>query len=250
VLVKDVGICLGRRDYSETSQLTTIFTSGHGKIRGLAKGSRRTKSKFGGGIELLTRGQVVFSQGRGGSSLLTITEWLVEQSYSGLRGNLQQLYRAYYLAELMDLFTEEMDQHQRLFELFNHVLSNLAVGDNCWDFLSFQVRLLQEVGLFPQLSSCLGCGKIISGLTEVYVSYTQGGVLCGLCGRSIPGKAAVGAEALTLVNQMAKAGELTEVVAAAGGQPGPADAQRVQKLLGYWIRAALNREPKTAYLLR
>ena len=79
MLVKDIGICVGRQEYSETSQIVTIFTRGQGKIRGIAKGARRAKGKFGGGIELLSRGQVGFNPGRG-EGVVTLTEWTAEDN--------------------------------------------------------------------------------------------------------------------------------------------------------------------------
>ena len=80
MLVKDIGICLARRDYSETSQIATIFTRDNGKLRGIAKGVRRVKSKFSGGIELLAQGQIIFSLGQGRPGLLNLAEWNAQQS--------------------------------------------------------------------------------------------------------------------------------------------------------------------------
>ena len=175
MLTKDIGICLARRDYSESSQIATIFTREHGKIRGIAKGARRAKSKFGGAIELLSRGQLLFSPGRGGD-LLTLAEWTAQESYLGLRRDLAQLYRAYYLAELMDLFTEEMDRHEQLHDSFDRALTDLANGRGWAEFLGFQVQLLKQVGLSPELWSCDRCAKESQGRKVVFISFSDGGI--------------------------------------------------------------------------
>jgi len=251
VLVKDVGICLARRDYSETSQISTIFTRDHGKVRGIAKGSRRPRSKFSQGLELLSRGQLVFSSPRTGSGLITLTEWTLQDSYQQLRRSLQRLYRAYYLAKLVDLFTEELDPHQRLYDLFSQALANLSAYDSWGDLLTFQLNLLREVGLSPQLSGCVRCG--VSGSAPLvepsgHLSFTEGGILCPACAGAITEKSRVMPLGLELLRRITAATGSTESRLADHLEDRP--ARQAQELLSYWIRAALNREPMTAHLLR
>ena len=237
MLVKDVGICLARSEYSETSQIATIFSREHGKIRGIAKGARRPKSKFAQGIELLSRGQVVFSQPRSGTGLVTLTEWTIQESYQQIRRSLRQLYRGYYLAELVDLFTEELDPHPQLFDLLEKGLADLAANENQGGLLAFQVALLREVGLNPELDRCGRCGKEPSD----YVSFTEGGVLCRACAGATSEKSRVNSTALQA---------LQRITSPQAAEPTEQTARQVQQILSYWIRSALNREPKTVHLLR
>ena len=256
MLVKDSGICVGRKEYSETSQIATIFTRHHGKIRGIAKGARRTKSKFGGGIELLSRGQVVFSPGRG-KGLVTLTEWTAQENYLGVRRDLQQLYRAYYLAELVDLFTEEQDRHEQLYDFFCQGLAGLSSGRGWGEFLGFQVQLLREVGLGPQLWGCGRCGKGSGGRAAGYISFSEGGILCRGCAREVSEKERIspaGLEILRKLSSHAARSPANEPTYKQGETSGAGledeDGRQGQKVLSYWVRTALNREPKTAYLLR
>ena len=237
MLIKDLGICLARSEYSETSQLATIFSREHGKIRGIAKGARRTKSKFGQGIELLSRGQVVFSQPRSGTGLITLTEWAVQESYPQIRRSLRQLYRGYYLAELVDLFTEELDPHQQLFDLLDKGLADLGAKENQGGLLAFQMALLQEVGLSPELKTCGRCGKE----PQDYVSFTEGGVLCRVCAAAAVEKSRISLAGLEV---------LRKITSSQTSEPAAQPAKQAQQILSYWIRSALNREPKTAHLLR
>ena len=55
-------ICLRTADYSETSQVVHFLTRAHGLVRLLAKGAKRPRSKSGGAIDLLSEGQVVYSE--------------------------------------------------------------------------------------------------------------------------------------------------------------------------------------------
>ena len=54
----DNAVCLRKLDYSETSQVLTLFTAGHGLVRVIAKGQKRsTKTKVGVGVDLLEWGR-------------------------------------------------------------------------------------------------------------------------------------------------------------------------------------------------
>ena len=64
MMTKDLGICISAIDYSETSQIVTFFTRETGKISAIAKGSKRPKSAFGGPIEILAYGNIVFTARR------------------------------------------------------------------------------------------------------------------------------------------------------------------------------------------
>jgi hypothetical protein len=55
----DEALCIRQWDWSETSQTVSLFCRTHGIVRGLAKGARRERSSFSGGIDLLARGEIV-----------------------------------------------------------------------------------------------------------------------------------------------------------------------------------------------
>src|SRR5208282_507999 len=109
-LAADRCICLRKSEYSETSQIVTLFSRGHGILRLIAKGAhRRTKagaSRFDGGIDLLDSGQAVFT-GDPAHELGTLTDWKLSDGHLGLRKHLRGLYLALYAAELLGLLIEE-----------------------------------------------------------------------------------------------------------------------------------------------
>ena len=61
MLTKDTAICVRTTDFSETSQILTLFTRAAGKISAIAKGSKRPKSAFDGPVEVFSYGRIVFS---------------------------------------------------------------------------------------------------------------------------------------------------------------------------------------------
>src|SRR6476646_11253288 len=103
-LVNDRCICLRKLQYSETSQILTLFARDHGITRVIAKGAhRRTKagaSKFDGGVDLLDVGDAVFT-GDPGRDLGTLTEWSLRDGHRALRSSLRGLYLGIYAAELV-----------------------------------------------------------------------------------------------------------------------------------------------------
>ena len=85
--VRDQAICIRHWDWSETSQTVSLFCREHGLIRGVAKGAKREKSTFSGGLELMTRGEVVASL-KNTDTLSTLTSWNLLETFSASRGSL------------------------------------------------------------------------------------------------------------------------------------------------------------------
>src|SRR5271163_526076 len=105
-LASDHCLCLHKVEYSETSQVLTLFGRGHGIVKVLAKGAhRRTKagaSKFDGGIDLLDLGTAVFIADSK-ADLATLTEWKLADGHLELRKTLRGLHLALYAVELVGL---------------------------------------------------------------------------------------------------------------------------------------------------
>src|SRR5881394_3860879 len=118
-LESDHCICLRKVEYSETSQILSLFSRKHGIFRAIAKGAhRRTKagaSRFDGGIDLLDLGQAVFTEDTG-RELCTLTDWKLQDGRLELRQSLRGLYLGLYAAELVAMLLEEHDPHAELFD--------------------------------------------------------------------------------------------------------------------------------------
>ena len=119
-LVSDRCICLRKFEYSETSQILTLFAREHGLLRVIAKGAhRKTKagaSKFGGGIDLLDTGNAVFTHAPE-RDLATLTEWQLLDGHLELRKNLRSVYAGLFCAELLTTLFEEHDPQQARIDL-------------------------------------------------------------------------------------------------------------------------------------
>jgi len=183
-LTNDRCICLRKVEYSETSQILTLFGRKCGLTRVIAKGAHRTTkqgaSKFGGGIDLLDVGAAVFTLDLE-KQLGTTTEWTLVEGHLELRRNLRAIYLAQYAAELVTFLIEEHDPHVDLFDRLEATLGELATPRVEEAFLAFELDLLRETGYLAELSACVSCGSAPSEREQVYFSPGRGGIVCRNC---------------------------------------------------------------------
>src|SRR5438309_946552 len=156
-LVHDRCICLRKTEYSETSQILTLFSRTFGILRVIAKGAhRRTKagaSKFDGGVDLLDIGDAVFSHDPA-RELPPLTEWHLLEGHLELRNSLRGLYLSQYAAELISRLFEEHDPHAELFDRLETLMSELPTARREEAFLAFELDLLRESGYLAELHHC------------------------------------------------------------------------------------------------
>ena len=168
-------VVLRRTDHGEADRLLTLFTLDRGKIRANAKGARKPSSRKGGHVELFTHVDLMLAKGQ---QIDVVTQADTIDAFSALRGNLDRVSYAYYLAELVDRFSEEGTENRPVFDLLVHALGRLGDEAANPELLArfFELRLLQYVGYRPQLFSCVNCGKSIEPV-ENFFSAEAGGVI-------------------------------------------------------------------------
>lgn len=182
--ISERAVVLRRVDYSETSQVLVLLTRGHGKVRAIAKGVKRsTKKRFATGIDLLELGDVVLSVRRGSQAqLATLTEWKQSTSFWLLRQRLARLYAGQYAAEVVAGLTEDWDPHPITFDALVGLLERLCTLEQPLpELVVFLGRLLEEIGSLPRFDVCVGCGQVVAGGGALYFSSFEGGLLCRDC---------------------------------------------------------------------
>jgi DNA repair protein RecO (recombination protein O) len=204
-LVADRCICLRKVEYSETSQILTLFGREHGLVRVIAKGAHRaTKagaSKFGGGIDLLDVADAVFSHAAH-KDLVPLTEWKLVEGHRELRRSLRAIYLGTYAAELVAALLEEHDPHPALFGRLEHTLAELATPRIEQSFVSFQLDLLREAGLLPELSACINCGQPAAETGRTFFTPQHGGVVCRNCELSFPDRTEIDPRLLRVMTML------------------------------------------------
>lgn len=201
-LVHDRCICLRKTEFSETSQILTLFSREHGITRVIAKGAhRRTKagaSKFDGGIDFLDVGQAVFSHDPA-RDLVPLTEWSLREGHLALRKTLRGIYLGLYAAELISRLFEEHDPHAELFDRFEWTLPELATLRREEIFLAFEMDLLRESGYLAELFCCVSCGSTPDERAAVFFSVDRGGLVCRDCEALIHDRSAIDPRLLRLL---------------------------------------------------
>ena len=191
-LYRTEAIVLKRRDYGEADRILTVFTPDFGKLTLLAKGVRKTRSRKAGHVELFTDSTMLVAKGRTWD-LVSQAEMI--EPFRALHEDLQRTSYAFYIAELLDGFTQERDSHPQMFALLKETLGRLAASKD--EILSlvarfFDLRLLSLTGYQPQMFQCIECHEPLEPVTNYY-SLVDGGVLC-----PSHGEGRVGAEPLPL----------------------------------------------------
>jgi len=247
-LAHDRCICLKKVEYSETSQILTLFAKREGVMRVIAKGAHRTTkqgaSKFGGGIDLLDLGEAVFTLDLE-KQLGTLTEWTLLEGHLELRRNLRAVYLSQYAAELVSVLIEEHDPHPELFDRLELALTELATPRAEESFLAFELDLLRETGYLAELSNCVGCGATLSEREPAYFSPGRGGVVCRNCEGAQPDRMQIDVRLLRMAQGILRLprsnGHAQRIPRLTRYQSDPINrvlAQHIQHTLGRRLRVA------------
>ncbi len=147
---KTEGIVLKRIDYGEADRILTVFTKHYGKLKVLAKGVRRIKSRRGPNVELFNWVNLFLSRGKNFDQLC---EAELKNSFNQLRGDLGKISLTYQLCEIVDGLCPEKQENWRVFNLLTSALQNLANFDHksaTVHLSDFELDLLRELGYWPQ----------------------------------------------------------------------------------------------------
>ncbi len=172
----DQGIVLRSYPFGEADRVVVLLSPNSGKLRTVAKGVRKTKSRFGGRLEPFTHVDLVLYEGR---NLDTITQVAVLEHFPRLRSDLDAVVRAGTMVETADAVAQEDEAAIRLFLLLQRGLKSLEAGQRSPDLItSYLLKLADVVGVAPSLLQCASCGRV-DGLHRF--SFSGGGSVCDRC---------------------------------------------------------------------
>lgn len=149
--IRDTAIILRRTDYGEADRIMTFLTHDHGKIRAIAKGVRKQKSKMAGGIELFSVSEIHFIKGRGDIDTLVSTR--LKNHYGDIVKHLDRTELAYAFLKIIDKTVEDHTGQ----EYFTVIHESLAAANDTripvlLTELSFSMRVLLLLGTLPDFS--------------------------------------------------------------------------------------------------
>ena len=174
-LYRSDAVVLRTYKLGEADRIVVLFTRGRGKVRAVAKGVRRTRSKFGSRLE---PGSIVQLQLYEGRNLDIVTQAERIENLDELRVDLDRYGRAAIVLEVIDATTEDGESNPAMYKLVTGALRELDRAGNPLVVPTFVARLLVLEGVQPLVDACVRCGA-----TENLVSIQihEGGVLCAAC---------------------------------------------------------------------
>lgn len=244
-LYRDRGVVLRTMRLGEADKIVTLLTEHHGKVRAVAKGVRKTKSRFGGRLEPLSHVAAMFyerrpsAMGDGGGQLDIVTQAEVLENFRPVREDLDRLAKANTVLEVTDQVAQERHANARLYQMLLGALRALSAHDSPMLVPSFLLKLLANEGIQPVLDACASCG---SGEPLVAFDINEGGALCRSCARS--GAVPVSADALSLLRRVL-GGDLVGAL----NHPSGSTADEVGHLANRAMENHLERRLRSLHLL-
>jgi DNA repair protein RecO (recombination protein O) len=236
-------VVLRHHNWGEADRILWLFTLDQGKIRAIAKGVRKPRSRKSGHLEPFTRVNLLLARGR---DIPIITQADTLDAFLSLREGLLLTTYASYVVELLDRFTFEEEENRALYRLLVNTLKHLSKNEHLEIVLRYyEIRLLDLVGFRPQLFECVVCGEEIKPADQ-YFSALLGGVICPKCVKGATGTLPISLTTLKYLRHFqrssfvdAKRAKLTDAL-----------NREMENLIQYYITYLLERGLNTPAFIR
>jgi DNA repair protein RecO (recombination protein O) len=177
--LKSEAVVLRSLRYGEADRILHLYTPHRGRVSAIAKGVRRTRSRFGGRLEPFFRLRLVLYEGR--SEMLTVTSAETISGHPRLREDAAALDSAARACDAVGRLFETSEPHPGVFALLCNELALLDASPQQATYanqLAFRLKLLLAAGFAPQLAACASCGEADH---LAAFSGAAGGVVCTAC---------------------------------------------------------------------
>ena len=232
-------------DYGESDRIVTFYSSDFGKLKGIAKGARRSRKRFANALEPFTRDRILFSRKSQGQLSLIESADVVDH-FPGIRGDLERTLIASYFIDLADSFTVEGKNLPELFPLLTEFLGIIETGRFKPPVVRFfEVRLLKIAGYEPVLDRCTSCSRPLENSSRYRFHPAEGGLRCTRCetGASHGFPVSPGTAKSLLIGGAADPKILDRILLT------ERSAEESRRMLSAFIRHLLGHEPKSFRIL-
>jgi len=193
---RDEGVVLRTMRLGEADRIVTLATPEHGKVRAVAKGIRKTKSRLGGRLEPLTHVTMMCWRGR---ELDVVNQVEAIEHFKAIRGDLERVPVAMTMLEVVDHVALERQPMPDMFRMLVGALRTLEERPAPALLGAFLWKLLALEGVGPSVDQCARCewnGELVA------FDPSEGGFLCRSCRRG----QAVSPETVSLIRRILKGG--------------------------------------------
>lgn len=239
---KSLALTLRVIDYSETSQIVHLYARELGRMHAIAKGSKRKKSAFRGGFDVVSLVEILrIEKDPGTLDLLTSAETL--EIYPELRRDWARFSAAAYILDLLDEFTPEGMPQPDLFDTARATLDALETGASVGECVfRFEARFLDLMGHFPRIDLCGTCRRPLFG-SDAWFSVRDGGVHCGRCPPRDPLRMSVKRIVLDGLGALRDGRSFNFKIYSGFSSD-------LRRILDMHVRCVFDREPKSARFMR
>jgi DNA repair protein RecO (recombination protein O) len=236
-------LILKHMDYGEADRIVVVYSSERGKVRAIAKGVRKIRSRKAGHLEPFIYSRLFLARGR---DIPIITQAQTIEPFNGLRGDLVKIGYASYVIELLDRFSSEDGANLALFQLSLETLRRLEILEDSFTvILYFELHMLALQGFKPELFNCVRCREVIQAQDQ-YFSSELGGVLCPIDGPRTSGAQSVSLDALKYLRHYQRSNYLE----ATRAKIDHSIREEMSNLLRHYITFLLERKLNTPDFIR
>jgi DNA repair protein RecO (recombination protein O) len=236
-------IVLSRFDFAEADRILTLITPGGGKLKAIAKGIRRQKSRLGGSLEPFAELRLALAHGR---TFDVVTQAEVIHPWLKLRDDLVSFGTASYIAELANGTLEERHATEGVYLLLKRAYEILDAGMAPnrvarW----FEMHLADELGVRPEVDRCVECGRLLEAEERYRWVPPLGGVLCERCPGPPYERVELSLDGLKLL----KAYQRMDIEALSALRIRPDVEREVEAAMREFLAYSLERSPKSLAFL-
>ena len=177
MLKQSEAIVLRTYPMREADLLVTLFTREDGKIRGVARSAKKSKRRFGGALEPLTRVRAHYDQ-KQGQELVRLDSCDVIESPLMHRIDYERTIALSYVAEVLDGLLPDHEPNDDVFRLTISVLPHMEDGNIWMPLTYFDLWITRLMGLLPELGECIVCGETLNGSGRVFFHALADGLMC------------------------------------------------------------------------
>jgi DNA repair protein RecO (recombination protein O) len=188
MITRTDAVVLKSMKYRDSSKIVTFYSRRFGKVKGIAKGARQMKSKFGAALEPLSAVSLILYK-KDQRELQLISQCDVLKTYKNIHSELERMAVGLSIIELLNQLTHDEEGNDALYSLLVQSLDELERAQKHFMnfFLAFELRCVSVLGFMPSLDACKSCGKKLDDLvaddSAVFQS-AKGAILCSRCWQS------------------------------------------------------------------
>jgi DNA repair protein RecO (recombination protein O) len=177
-LYRDTGVVLRTYKLRESDRIVVFHTAENGKVRAVAKGVRKTRSKFGARLEPMSHVRLLLYRGR---ELDIVSQAEAVEPLSPMLSSLDRASQGLAAIEAVDQLSLEREPNPQLYRMLVGVLRTIASTPSPLNVAAFYWKLLANEGMRPELDRCVRCGESEPDVALVAFDLNEGGVLCRSC---------------------------------------------------------------------